>query len=114
MNIAGNRKHYIYGLRDPNTGEIRYVGRTMNPKARVSIHMGHNGGVNQAKREWAASLKAQGQYAEMVILETCDTKDDAVDAEATWIHHFLASGPLFNRTYRGCEGMNKGTRIGYR
>lgn len=112
MNIVGNRKHYIYGLRAPDTEEIRYIGRTMNPKARVSIHMGHNGGVNKAKRAWAASLKEQGQYAEMVILETCDTREEAMEAETNWIHHFLPSGLLFNRNYRGCEGMRKGRPIG--
>lgn len=31
---------YIYGLVDPRTNELRYVGKSVNPKARLSKHKG--------------------------------------------------------------------------
>lgn len=56
MNTA-NRTYYIYTLTDPNTGEVRYVGCTINPKTRLSGHLSdltHN----PAKTDWIKQLKA--------------------------------------------------------
>ena len=32
-------KHYIYVLKDPKTGDVRYVGQTTNTKSRLANHL---------------------------------------------------------------------------
>lgn len=52
-----NKTHYIYGLFDPLTGEVRYIGRTVNLKKRLMEHMGKH--TNDIKSAWINALKWQ-------------------------------------------------------
>ena len=58
-------KTYIYGLVDPETTEIRYIGKTIRPKERLQNHM--NEVSNCHRSNWLQSLKRKGLKAEMVI-----------------------------------------------
>jgi predicted GIY-YIG superfamily endonuclease len=40
-------KTYIYGLADPTTKEIRYVGKADDPQARLSQHLQEKGSDSQ-------------------------------------------------------------------
>lgn len=57
--------HCVYALCDPDTSVIRYIGCTMNPKARFSSH---KTGREQTTGEWVRSLKAEGKTPVMKIL----------------------------------------------
>ncbi len=95
---------YIYGLRDPNTGEIKYVGKTINPRQRLGYHM--NEVANERKREWIEGLRAADKKPIMVILEECDNSEGK-EAEYTWIFFFLDCGcALTNWIYPGYSRLD--------
>lgn len=88
---------YIYGLKDPNTSEIRYIGKSDNPKARFQNHMAlSRADVNRHKKHWIAGLIANKQRPQLVILEKVSDKQWE-DRERWWIQYGRAEGwPLTN------------------
>lgn len=85
---------YIYGLRDPLTKCIRYVGQTVNnPNKRYSQHLHEaDKDTNTAKRLWIKSLKKKGLVPELVILEECS--DEELNArESYWIQDTIQLHP---------------------
>ena len=86
---------YIYGLKDPRTNEIRYVGKTNNPRRRLEFHLAMKD-VNRHKVNWLEDLKRDGAKPVMVILEQTDDKNWG-KREKYWIATGRASGwPLTN------------------
>lgn len=61
-------KFFIYTLSDPRSQQIRYVGKTDNPKRRLRSHMSNSGSTHVAR--WIQSLKKEGLKPTMKILET--------------------------------------------
>lgn len=83
-------KTYIYGLIDPRTNKIRYIGQTIQPpKYRLNNHLSEvkNPKYNTRKINWLKSLLNNGLKPELVILDTT-TKDKADDLEKQWISKF--------------------------
>jgi len=102
----------IYGLTDPRTGCIRYVGKTVNISQRVKRHiykakkgeMGH-------KANWIRSMLRENLYPVALTLEICP-EERWEQAEKIWIASLRRSGyPLTNAAYGG-EGScgRKGQR----
>ena len=95
-----NKTHYIYGLFDPLTGEVRYIGRTVNLKKRLMEHMGKH--TNDIKSAWINALEKAGERPQMATLETATTLDDAKHIEHQWIRRCLDGGAdLTNGAYPG-------------
>ena len=97
-------KAYIYGLKCPKAGIIRYVGKSKNPIKRYSTHLSHT----KAKRydnihlyRWIAKLLRENLKPELVILEECDNKDWK-DREKYWIYQFGLDN-LLNMNEGGIE-----------
>lgn len=65
---------YIYGLKDPETKEIRYVGKANNAKARYHQHVKGHDLTNNHKRGWINNLAERGLLPELVILEETDER----------------------------------------
>ena len=86
----------IYGLVDPRTDEIHYVGRTTsNLEDRRRAHMGA-APVGSPMGDWMTSLFAAELEPVAVLLET--VKPGRKQREAYWIHYGLDNGwPLCNR-----------------
>jgi hypothetical protein len=85
---------FIYALRCPITGRIRYVGKTNDPERRIYQHLGRDH-ANPAKAEWVNSLLAQGKEPTMVILEGV-SRVGWKFSEHRWIRRLMAHGvPLF-------------------
>jgi len=78
---------YIYGLKDPDTQEIRYIGKSNTPKTRYYGHLAlHVADVNLHKKRWIAKLREDGKRPELVILEK--VKDEEwEDREKWWIKY---------------------------
>ena len=74
--------YQIYGLCDPDTGKMRYIGQSNNPERRLKQHMS---APSEALWPWLIRLKFSRQLPQLVILEDCskETKDDL---EQWWLH----------------------------
>lgn len=103
-------RSFVYGLVDPRTGEIRYIGRTCRKlETRLSGHISARhqryAGGSKAKRAWINELIDAGLKPTIRALETFDSELDALEAEGRWIKKGMAEGwPLTNRQKSG-RGM---------
>lgn len=108
---------FIYGLFDPVTNEIKYVGKTISPFKRL---MAHYSAALQRKKifyttNWIYSLLISNKKPIMKILEKIkDTRSIWKAKENYWINCYKKLGfKLTNSIEGGCGGSMKG-RPGYK
>jgi len=76
---------YIYGLKCPISGKVRYIGKTNRLKKRYYSHTHPGKGeVNRHKKSWIKKLSKQGKKPELVILEKI-YDGQWEEAEIKWI-----------------------------
>lgn len=76
---------------------VVYVGRTVNPSARLAQHCMWGGTFGS----WAREVASRGARVEMRLLEIT-TMERAIYVEEDWIKRLWASGPpLFNIVHAG-------------
>lgn len=84
----------IYGLVDPRTLLIRYVGMSSSGLLRPKQHRKHSG---PHCGNWIKQLQRLGHAYEIVVLEVCQSAFDLPAAECWWIDYGKASRwPLTN------------------
>jgi group I intron endonuclease len=66
MNV---KKVFIYGLIDPNTNELRYVGKSVNPKMRLRKHISERSKHDSYKDRWVRKLYRDGKKPELLIID---------------------------------------------
>ncbi len=101
--------YWVYGLSDPRTGELRYVGKTTWGRHRLRQHIAEarGGRHNTKKNAWLCHLLKVGLEPEIQVLETGDTEDALLAAEAFWIGSLrLAGADLLNHTDGGERGVS--------
>jgi len=93
----------IYGLVDPRTRLIRYVGLSSSWLTRPRNHKARRGLQGRTHKEnWIAELLRSGLDYEIVVLDTVAAKDALPAAERFWIAYGRACGwPLTNATDGG-------------
>ena len=92
----------IYGLVDPETDEIRYVGKTKQPlNKRLSQHIASQPKHNTYKFNWIAKLKKNNLKPLIILIETCDP-ENWVEREKYWINEL---DNLTNLTQGGEDGL---------
>ena len=99
---------FIYGLYDPRTNALRYIGKTIDSKIRLMAHLCET--TNTHKNHWLRGLKKLSLKPEMRILETIENSDDNdwQERERWWISAAFASGdPLTNLDAGGRSGLLK-------
>lgn len=92
----------VYGLRDPRTNQIRYIGRSSSWTTRPDQHRrdARRPSDQSPKSVWIRELIDAGLDYEMIVMEQCDTREASMDAERKWIAEGWRLGwPLFNRTH---------------
>lgn len=82
-------KYQIYGLCDPDTGEVRYIGKANNAQDRFKRHM------REFRRKypvyaWRDKLLKSGKMPRLIIL--AETDGDWRDLERSFIAEYRASG----------------------
>lgn len=99
---------YIYGLLCPLSGEIRYIGKSIDPERRVKGHMSaaRAGSYSHHTSRWLRKLDRCGLAPEIVVLQEVPEGDDWRQVERGWIASAIAEGwPLTNSTAGG-EGLD--------
>lgn len=91
------RKTYIYALRDPDTHDVVYVGKSNWPELRYRQHI-HGG--SRRVRAWVEVLKSDGKEPELFLLEECGN-GQWPQRERHWIAFFRQSLYLLNVTDGG-------------
>jgi hypothetical protein len=90
----------IYGLRCPLCGDIRYVGRTIDPARRLRDHLDDSRHETH-KTRWLRIVAEAGRVPTLEVLEVV-SPDAWQEAERRWIAHFAAMGNnLTNSTVGG-------------
>lgn len=106
VTVSGNC--FIYGLRDPRTMEIRYVGLTSTGMKRPEWHsLWHVRDKSTLYvHRWLKKLfVSTGMKPEIVVLERVESRQELNDAEIRWIAIGRAAlGKRFTNCTRGGEG----------
>lgn len=74
---------YIYGLIDPRTDEICYVGQSVNHKNRLKQHLIDKN--DTSKTRWIAELQSINLAPNIVVLDKAQAKEEANYKENWWI-----------------------------
>jgi hypothetical protein len=93
---------YIYGLVDPRTGEVRYIGKSDNPRYRLTHHCRNR--LYTVKGKWIKELIELGTKPDLCIFECVDF-DKWEEREKWWIRFYLDNGvDLLNSNLGGSGG----------
>lgn len=100
----------IYALVDPRSEEVKYVGKSNNPKRRLRDHIkGFGVRHNLDKKRWLDELLSLGLEPKITILERCDLSSWQ-EREVFWIAEMRKLGsPLTNRS-NGGAGLGAHTK----
>jgi hypothetical protein len=95
----------IYGLIDPRTNEIRYVGKTSQRlKYRISSHMRDT--CNCHRTHWLKELASIGSTPIGTVLEEVHPGDSWQERERWWISELRASGKRLTNNTDGGDGVS--------
>lgn len=103
-------RYFIYGLVDPRSGELRYVGQTSVGMRRPLYHSKASTlkkNTNPHKCNWIRKLQTLGTSYEVEILEAFESRDRLDEAEEHWIGYFRMIGSRLLNANSGGAG-NKG------
>jgi hypothetical protein len=99
-------KYIIYGLKEPGSIEIRYIGLSTLGLRRPAQHL-HPGelkmGGNRIKAEWLQELLAAGKKPEIVVLLELPAPDALPEMEKTAIAQYRAAGHRLTNLTDGGE-----------
>jgi hypothetical protein len=102
---------YIYGLIDPRNNEIRYIGKTINPKNRLSGHITESKDINVVnyRAKWLRKLTKLGLKAEITFLKTCSS--DEYEKYETEFIKIYSNNRLTNSDETGQGNKNRKREI---
>lgn len=96
----------IYTLSDPDTNEVRYVGKAVDLYTRIRNHYKPSRLVSKThKNNWVNKLLNDGKYFIVLVVEECGTDELLNEAEIKWIKYYKDLGcDLTNGTNGGDGG----------
>lgn len=101
---------YIYILKDPITYEVRYVGKSNNPKRRLTYHLSKTKDLGTHKRNWINSLNSKP------ILEIIKEvpKNEWQSYEKYYIEYYTSIGCNLVNWGDGGEGLTYGNQTSFK
>jgi hypothetical protein len=96
-------RYLVYGLIDPRTLEVRYVGKSTSGLHRPKQHRNKRGGDNGYKLNWLKNLQKCGLTYSIAILEVCSL-DSLSEQEAWWISYARMCGWRLTNLTDGGDG----------
>ncbi len=96
----------IYGLCDPRDGRVRYIGKAVDHKKRLRMHIcdSVNGSDKTHKAHWIRQLVASGVTPVLSILSTCASRHYLNEMERVIIRLFRERGAQLTNLTPGGEG----------
>lgn len=79
--------HSVYALCDPRTGDIRYIGQTIDIHKRYAQHLLYSS--EGAKKVWLDELKSAQLLPTITVLESNISDDQISEREMYWIAYYL-------------------------
>lgn len=99
---------FIYALADPDTDEVRYVGKADCVKERYMAHLREaKSGKNSHKCAWIRKVMDKQQKPKLIVLEEI-SQDDWKKAEIYYISEFRNLGHNLTNLAKGGEGFESG------
>ncbi len=98
-------KNIIYGLVDPRSGLIRYVGKSTKGLSRAREHIHQVSREKTYKAAWIRKLLRLGLNYGIKILEACSTPEELSGVEKKWIAKLRNDGFSLTNLTDGGEGM---------
>lgn len=100
-------KDLIYGLKDPRTGAIRYVGKSATGLKRPRVHKSRSRDPSNKTHvaNWIRELTALGFDYEIVVLEYLPNNTAFREAEPRWIAKLRADGYDLTNSTDGGDGI---------
>ena len=97
---------YIYGLFDPHTTELRYIGKAKNVHRRLALHLCPTQlRPKTHKNHWIKSLLSVGRKPEVSVFEEV-VLERWEEAEKFWIEYFQFLGCRLTNGTSGGDGLH--------
>lgn len=105
-----NHINIVYGLADPRTGHLRYIGQSRQGVRRIRAHLTPSALSRDSRlSEWLRGLVAEGLRPDGFIIEEHDDPDDIHAAEEFSIQYFRGLGcDLLNKVGGGRRQEGRG------
>lgn len=101
----------VYGLVDPRTRELRYIGQSTNVARRVRRHLTASSMQGEThKNRWLRGLIAGGFKPEFFVIDNASSKEELNQAERFFIAYFRALGARLTNTTDGGDGLVRGSK----
>jgi hypothetical protein len=98
-------KVFVYGLVDPRTEQVRYVGRSSSGIRRPRRHTAPSELRGKShKKNWLRQLLAEGFQPRVVVIESLGSPEELSARERYWIRWFRDAGAPLTNTTAGGEG----------
>lgn len=99
---------FIYGLKCPLAGVVRYIGKSIDPQKRFSAHVSSAicGFNNHHTARWIRKLNVLGLAPELVILHSVGDSENWRDVERSFIASAKDRGWKLTNTTAGGEGLD--------
>lgn len=81
----------VYGLRDPRSGRVMYIGASTNVEARYRSHLCSSSGGGFEKLKWVRELERAGLAPDLVLFEQTEPARLKA-AEAVWVAGYRLLG----------------------
>jgi len=103
MSDTSDKYTYIYGLVDPRTNQVRYVGKSNNPKERFKQHL------RECRRDypiyaWIRKLGKLGLSPELKVLKKC-LKTEWEEHEINMIAEYRSKDKILNLAEGGQQPL---------
>lgn len=104
MSVTSQATTFIYGLCDPITQQLRYVGKSNNPEIRKYEHISSRFLKSKThKNHWIKGLMDRGERPELFVIEEV-ALDGWQEKEQFWIAYFKYIGANLTNSTVGGEG----------
>lgn len=96
---------YIYALLCPKSGDIRYIGKSIDPRRRLAKHLQDAKTPKNYNQRWIASLVREGLEPGLLVLKELSEGEDWQQVERAAIAAGFANGLKLTNTSAGGEGV---------